>query len=197
MSPGVSGLMFLPIVAGCCMAFGIFVAYDGILQRAKGRHEPWTLKEESRRLPLACIGGPLHVIAVFWLGWAARENVHWAVPFLAGIPFGTGFVLLFMALLNYITDAYEVFAASAMAATSCSRSLFGAALPFAAIPMYDRLGVAWASSLLGLLSLIMCIVPFVFIHWGETIRRNSSLCMLLAEEREKELVDVPVKHEEG
>ena len=31
---------------------------------------------------------------------------------LAGIPFGVGFLLIFMALLNYIADAYEIFANS-------------------------------------------------------------------------------------
>ncbi|KAL5324085.1 hypothetical protein ACEPPN_008628 [Leptodophora sp. 'Broadleaf-Isolate-01'] len=57
---------------------------------------------------------------------------------LAGLPFGCGFVLIFMALLNCLTDAYEIFAASAMAAASCARSLAGAVLPFAATPLYGR-----------------------------------------------------------
>lgn len=40
-----------------------------------------------------------------------------------------------MSLINYVVDAYEVFAASAMGAMSASRSLFGVVLPFAASPM--------------------------------------------------------------
>jgi hypothetical protein len=195
MSPGVSGLMFLPIGVGCTIAFGIFIAYDDILQRAKAQGKPWTHREEYRRLPLACIGGPLYVVSVFWLGWAARGNVHWVVPFLAGIPFGIGFALIFMALLNYLTDAYDIFAASAMAAASCCRSTFGAVLPFAAVPMHDRLHVAWAGSLLGVLSLTMCVIPFVFIRWGETIRGRSRFCLLLKKEREKRLADSPMKYE--
>lgn len=67
---------------------------------------------------------------------------------LAGIPFGMGFVLLFMALINYLADAYEIFAASALAAASCFRSLVGAVLPFATRTMYRNLGLAWATSLL-------------------------------------------------
>jgi len=61
----------------------------------------------------------LYVLALFWLGWSARENVHWIVPCLAGVSIGMAFELVFMALLNYLTDAYEVFVASAMAAASC------------------------------------------------------------------------------
>lgn len=48
---------------------------------------------------------------------------------LAGIPFGFGFCIIFTAFLNYLTDAYEIYAASAMAATSMCRSMLGAAFP--------------------------------------------------------------------
>lgn len=107
------------------------------------------------------------------------------VPMSAGLPFGVGFVLVFVALLNYLADAYEIFAASAMAATSCSRSIFGAVLPFAGYPMYNKLGIAWASSLLGFLSLAMTVVPFVFIKYGDRIRGASPFCQeLKARERE-------------
>ncbi len=109
---------------------------------------------------------------------------------LAGIPFGMGFVLIFMALLNYLTDAYEIFAASAMAASSCVRSLAGAVLPFAATPMYECLGVPWASNLLGFLSLGMCVIPFVFFWKGDKIRQKSRFCTYLREKKAKELEDL-------
>ena len=104
---------------------------------------------------------------------------------LAGIPFGVGFMLIFMSLLNYVTDAYEIFAASGMAATSCCRSIFGAILPIAARPMYAKLGIAWASSLLGFLSLGMSIIPFAFIKYGDRIRANSKFCQELKKRKEK------------
>lgn len=43
-----------------------------------------------------------------------------------------------MGELNYLVDAYEVYAASAMGAASCARSIFGVILPFAARPMYTK-----------------------------------------------------------
>ena len=105
------------------------------------------------------------------------------MPTLAGVPFGIGFLLIFMALINYLTDAYEIFAASALAASSCTRSIFGAVLPLAATPMYGKLGVAWASTLLGFLSLAMCVIPFAFIRYGDRIRANSKFCQYLAERK--------------
>lgn len=186
-SLGVSGLMFLPIGGGTVAAVAVFLWYDSFLRKAQAQNKHWTQKEESKRLPLACIGGPLYVVALFWMGWTANKNIHWSVPMLAGIPFGMGYVLIFMALLNYLTDAYEIFAASAMAAASCARSLAGAVLPFAATPMYRRLGVAWASSLLGFLSLGMCVIPFLFLWKGDRIREGSKFCIYLKEKKEKEL----------
>lgn len=110
---------------------------------------------------------------MFWLGWASRPEVHWIVPVLSAIPFGIAYLLVFIALINYIVDAYEVYSASAMAAASCSRSLFGCILPFATTPMFRSLGIAWACSLLGFIGILMGIVPFMFLKYGDKIRANS------------------------
>ena len=176
MNTGEAGLAFLPILVGAVIALGIFLYWDGVLQRAKQANKPWAFVEENRRLPLACLGGPLYVASLFWLGWGANAKVHWIVPMLAGLPFGVAFMLVFMALLNYITDAYEIYAASGMAATSLCRSVFGALLPLAAGRMYKSMGISWASSLLGFLSLAMCAIPFAFIRYGDRIRANSRFC---------------------
>jgi hypothetical protein len=172
------------VAIGAIFALGIFLYYDSVPRRAKRGNARWSSVEEYRRLPLACIGGPLYVISLFWLGWTSSPHIHWIVPMLAGIPFGIGFMLIFMALLNYLTDAYEIFAASALAATSCCRSIFGALLPLAASPMYDTLGIAWASTLLSCLSLAMSVVPFAFIRYGDRIRANSKFCQELLERKE-------------
>lgn len=123
------------------------------------------------------------VISLFWLGWGATPEVHWIVPTLAALPFGVGFLLIFMALINYVMDAYEIYAASAMAAASASRSAFGVVLPFAAAPMYERLGIAWACTLLGILSAFMSVIPFVFIRYGSKIRAHSKFCQEIRQKR--------------
>lgn len=95
---------------------------------------------------------------------------------MAGLCFGMGFYLLFMALLNYLADAYKTFSASAMAAVSCCRSAGSAVLPLIAGPMFTRTGVAWGCSLLGLVSLALGVVPFIFIRYGDKIRARSQMC---------------------
>ena len=120
---------------------------------------------------------------MFWLGWTARPDIHWIVPVLSAIPFGAGFLLIFMALINYVVDAYEVFAASAMGATSASRSIVGVVMPFATKPLFTNLGIDWACTLLGILSALMCLIPFVFIKYGEKIRASSKFCQELKQQK--------------
>ncbi|OJJ50068.1 hypothetical protein ASPZODRAFT_59151 [Penicilliopsis zonata CBS 506.65] len=179
MSPGPAGLCFLPIGVGAMFSCLVFIWYDKYLARAKARGAAWTKQEEYRRLPLACIGGPLYVISLLWVGWTAYANIHWAAPMMSGIPFGMAYLLIFMAMLNYLTDAYETLSASAQAAASCTRSMFGAVLPLAARPMFNRLGIHWACTLLACLSLAVSIIPFAFIRYGDQIRANSKFCLEL------------------
>jgi MFS family permease len=190
MSPGIAGLMFLPIFPGSAFAMFLFMYYDTFLRNAQRQNKAWAQREEARRLPLACFAGPFLVVALFWLGWTSREGIPFYVPMLAGLPFGMAFTMLFITLINYLTDAYEIFAASALAASSCSRSVAGAVLPFATNPMYGNLGVAWASSLLAFLSLGMCAIPFIFLWKGDMLRARSKFCIYLKENKAKEQAEL-------
>lgn len=86
-------------------------------------------------------------------------------------------------MLNYLTDAYEIFAASANAAASSARSLLAVILPLATTPMFQKLGISGALSLLGGLSLLLSTIPFLFLWKGEKIRAGSAFCMALKESK--------------
>ncbi|CAG8418405.1 unnamed protein product [Penicillium salamii] len=185
LSAVVQGALFLPIGLGALLSLPIFHLWDNYLQRSTVAGKGWTGHEELRRLPLACLGGPLCAISLFWLGWCSHTSVHWIVPALSGVPFGIGFVLIFIAMLNYLTDAYEVYSASAQSIASTCRSIFGTLLPLAAKRMYIAMGVHWASSLLGFVGLLLSLIPFAFIRCGKRLRASSKLCSHLKESREQ------------
>lgn len=44
--------------------------------------------------------------------------------------------------------------------------------------MYETLGIAWATSLLGFLSLVMLPIPWVFFKFGPKIRSKSSFAQM-------------------
>ncbi|KAF9885968.1 hypothetical protein FE257_012143 [Aspergillus nanangensis] len=173
MSSGVGALAFLPILPGSIIAFIIFFLYSSYHTKASKAGLAWAQVEEYRRLPLACIGAPCIPIALFWLGWSAKTSMSPVMPMMSGVFFGCGYLLIFMALLNYLTDAYKQFSASANAAASTLRSIFAVCLPLATTPMYTNLGINWASSLLGFFSMAVAVIPFVFIRYGAWIRDNS------------------------
>ncbi len=193
-SPGIAGLTFLPIGIGAVVACCLFLVWDWYLARAQARKDAWSQREESRRLPLALVGGPLYAISIFWLGWSARPDTFWLAPVASGVTFGIGFMLIFMAMLNYLSDAYMTFAASAQGIASTCRSLLGVLLPLAAHSMFKDLGIAWACSTLGFLSLALAMIPVLFIMFGERIRANSKFCQELKALHEKELEEKE-KHE--
>jgi len=60
------------------------------------------LAPPESRLPTAILGGFLAVIGLAWFAATATPSIHWIVPILAGVPFGAGFMLIFMSSLNYL-----------------------------------------------------------------------------------------------
>ena len=103
---------------------------------------------------------------------------------LAGVPYGMGVELIFMALTSYLSDGYDTFTASALASAAIMRSVLGALLPLLAQPMYSALGVSWASSLLGFVTLAMAVLPFLLLKFGGALRRRSKLCRQVIEKKE-------------
>lgn len=73
----------------------------------------------------------------------------------------------------YLVDTFgPEAAASALAANTLLRSLFGTFLPLAGPKMYETLGLGWGNSLLGFLALSFLPVPLLFYKYGEWIREK-------------------------
>ncbi|KAF7558227.1 hypothetical protein G7Z17_g95 [Cylindrodendrum hubeiense] len=154
LSPGEVGLTLLPVTAGSVVALCIFLWYSSYHTRALKAGAAWALSDEYRRLPPACFGGPLVVASLFWLGWTSYSSIHPAVPALSGILFGTGYLIIFMAMLNYLGDAYKQFSASAQAAATLFTLRFRSTCAFCSsseVPtdkgQYSRVGGAGGKSL--------------------------------------------------
>ena len=126
------------------------------------------------RLPLAMVGGVMFAVTMFWFAWTAEFNsIHWIVPTIAGVFLATSILLIFVAYLNYLTDTYLMFTASAMAANTICRSACGAAAPLFTQYMFDSLGVGGGGSLIGGIAVLLAPIPFIFYKYGEPIRKRS------------------------
>lgn len=82
---------------------------------------------------------------------------------------------VFLQALNYLVDAYLMFAASAIAGNTFLRSLCGAGFPLFSVYMFEGMGIQWASTLLGCVAAALVPIPVVFYLYGHRIRARSKL----------------------
>ena len=173
MSAGITGLMFLPIFLGGCLGvLSYLLIWNPRYEQLAQVHAPLPVPPEFR-LEQAMWAAPVFALSFFWFGWTSYPHVSFWAPLLAGGPLGFSIVWIFLALFNYIIDSYLFFAASALAANTVVRSLFGAGFPLFATQMYESLNPRWASTLLGFIALVMTPIPLVLFKFGPALRARS------------------------
>ncbi|CAN8104512.1 unnamed protein product [Discula destructiva] len=173
---GMASLPFLAVALGIVLALIYSAVYDQgryakIVNKCNGKPSP------EARLPPAMLGSVCLPLGLFWFAWTNAPSTFWLVSVSAGVFTGFGMVLLYMSLTNYIVDAYLGYAASALAATTVVRSAAAAAFPLFTTPMYDFLGIHWASSVPGFMSIIFAPALLCFYKWGHIIRSKTRFAM--------------------
>ena len=107
------------------------------------------------RLPLMIAFSPLVLVGFFWYGWSAETRTHWIVPILGTLVIGFGCLFVMMPTQIYLVDAFgPEAAASAIAANTMLRTLFGAFIALAGPPLYANLGLGWGNSVLGFICML-------------------------------------------
>ncbi|KAH9845076.1 MFS general substrate transporter [Teratosphaeria destructans] len=172
--------IFAPLVAGAVLAGITFTVLDPKIQVWVEKSADQQRALDSRRLPGAGIGGVLIVMSLFLMGYAVSTHKPAAVILLAEGIFGFGFLLLYMCLTNYVADTYKIWIASAMAPLFLFRNLAGAAVNFAATPIWKSLGPSWTYLVLGFMiipfAMLLC-WSYLFAPW---LRQHSKFGITLA-----------------
>ncbi|KAK1635601.1 polyamine transporter 1 [Colletotrichum phormii] len=134
------------------------------------------LKEGVRRpefrLPLMAYSVPMIPVGLVLYGWSAEKSIFWLVPMIGTTIVGVGIMFVFTPLASYLVDAFSTHAASALAASTIFRSVFGALLPLAGPSMYSALGLGWGNTVLAAFSVIMAPIPWVILKRGPHIRER-------------------------
>ncbi|KAJ5115661.1 hypothetical protein N7456_000009 [Penicillium angulare] len=125
------------------------------------------------RLPPMMLGSVFFAAGMFILGWTSPKHIFWLCPVIGAVCQGLGFFTIFQAALNYLVDTFTQYSASAIAVNTFLRSIFGGTFPLFATIMYRRMGVPWASSLLGFVGTALIPIPFVLYIYGPGIRSRS------------------------
>ncbi|KAG6148878.1 hypothetical protein E4U37_007198 [Claviceps purpurea] len=170
---GKSGLTFFGMILGQLIAGVVVIVQQPWYNRKLAANHG--IPKPEWRLPSMMAGGVAFAVGIFWFGWTGyTRDIHWAVPAVSGILTGFGLMSIFLQALNYLVDAYLMFAASAIAGNTLMRSLAGAGFPLFARQMFEGMGIQWASTLLGCVAVVLAPIPFVFYKYGERIRARSA-----------------------
>lgn len=125
-TPGMTGLSFLSLGLGILLAASSSPFINKI-------HTRYVLKLggpfPEARLPHLIVLAWFIPVTLFWFGWTANPPTHWAVSISSGVPFGYGFLPLFLGTTAYLTDCYGRYSASGLAAFGLMRGMFCAGFP--------------------------------------------------------------------
>lgn len=173
MASGVAELPYFGLVIGQFLGGFFCIWYEKIYNRRLVANGGKIVPED--RLPPMLVGAICFPIGLLWFCWTGNyhKTVHWIVPTISGLFTGFGLISIFNPSLNYIIDAYLLFAASAVAGNTFLRSIFGAVFPLFATQMFTNMGTNWAGLLLGLFSILLILCPILFMKWGKFLRQKS------------------------
>ncbi|KAL4898345.1 major facilitator superfamily domain-containing protein [Aspergillus ambiguus] len=175
-SVGLTGLVYLALGLGNFLGWLVITLWSDksvvrLAQSNGGKFQP------EMRLAISIFFGIFLPVTFFWYGWCAYYKVHWIASILSLIPFGFGIMGIFLPIMTYLVDCYPVYAASAIAANTVSRSLVGAFLPLAGPSMYETLGLGWGNSLLGFICVGMIPLPVIFYKYGAKLRAAQNFVL--------------------
>ena len=117
----------------------------------------------------------LFPISLFWFAFTSNGATSFWSPVVAGGVLGFADPLLYLSMLNYITDSYPNVAASAIAAFLIPSFLIAAAFAHIGIILFDNLSSTWAVATLAFISLGLVVLVYVLYFFGPQLRRRSKL----------------------
>ena len=123
-SAAIGGLNYIAIALG----FSLGAQLTGLLQDRLYRHltkQRGGVGVPEYRVPLMLPGACIVPVGLFLYGWSAQRRWHWIVTDVASVIFSTGIIIGYQCMQTYLVDAYQTYAASAMAAAIFLRSLAG------------------------------------------------------------------------
>jgi DHA1 family multidrug resistance protein-like MFS transporter len=172
MNLGEVGLVFLCIAIGCLIAIFLygsllyFVVTPRIKKAGMGPQENVLLAG----LP-SSFGPPL---GLFLFAWTARTTIHWIVPTVGITIYAGSIFTVLQCIFLYIPLSYPQYAASLFAANDFFRSALACSSILFAHPLYQNLGIARGTSLLGGLSAIGIVGMWLLFFYGAKLRALST-----------------------
>lgn len=129
------------------------------------------------RLPMLVAGALMTPFGLIIYAWTAQYRVHWIVVDVGVALYAAGTFTSFQCLQTYLVDAYTTYAASAFAAATILRSVFGTVFPLFAEDLYHTLDYGWGTTTIALIAVVIgWPAPFLLWRFGPRLRARSEYC---------------------
>jgi len=177
------GAAYVPIVLGYLVASALwFIPYFRFrrLLREKKKVTP------EFRLWFLLFTAPFLSIGLFGFAWTSWPRVHWFGTMVFTFLIGLANYSIYIGCIDYTIAAYGAYSSSATAGNAFARDGIAGAATMYATPMYEKLGLQWASTLLAFVAIAVTIPVYIFYVYGHQIRLASPFAQELAKKEEEE-----------
>jgi DHA1 family multidrug resistance protein-like MFS transporter len=169
-----AGLAFSGAIAAAVLAALTSIGIEQFLVRRGLYHNKTDSHPIELRLIPAMIGAPLLPASLFWIGWTASPTIHWASPVIGTALYVYASLLMGIAYVPYLFDAYPPAGTlSALTVAASMRILIGGMIPLCILQMFAKLTGAWALSVFGFVGFAFMPIPFILFWFGKRWRKNS------------------------
>jgi hypothetical protein len=173
LTPLQASITFLNFMVGVTFLF-VFIPIQTIYF-SRDRARRGGIPRPEARFMIALYAVWLYPIALFWFAFTSDGNVSYWSPILAGAVIGFVDPLLYLCMLNYITDSYSNVAASAVAAFLVPSFLGAAGFAHIGLILFENMSTTWGVAILAFISLPLVGLVYVVYFFGPQIRARSKL----------------------
>ncbi|KAI2849559.1 hypothetical protein CBS11852_1562 [Aspergillus niger] len=172
LSEGLTNLCWAGMLVGTLLVSGVVPVVYSWTAKAYAR-DKFTIAPEMR-LWYTMLGGAVAVpISLFWMGWTSNPKISIWSPLIASVLFGYGITTIFIVAYMYLIDSYDTYSASALGFLVFTRYVVAGGVTVAGGPIYEALGVQYTLTILGSISAVMALVPYLLYFYGPMIRKKS------------------------
>ncbi|KAK0529608.1 hypothetical protein OC842_004182 [Tilletia horrida] len=175
------GAAYVPIIIGYMIAaLSFFIPYYRFKRMLR---EGKTVTPEFRLWWLLFLA-PFLGIGLFGFAWTTLPQVPWIASMVFTALIGLANYSIYLACIDYTVAAYGPYSSSATAGNAFARDGLAGAATMYATPLYEKLGLQWASTLLAFVAMTVIVPVYVFYVYGRRIRLASPFAQELAKKEE-------------
>lgn len=176
-------IVLLAIGLGASLSWLLHLHQEWLFRRDRARAQDGRVKPEAR-LYYGCVGGVIYPVGMWWYARTCIKTVHPAVSIVGFVICQMGTFLIYDSTWEYLSDTYEEYASSALAACSFLRNMWAGVFPLFGVYAYGGMKPQNMTSILAGIATVLGVVPFVLFFHGEKIRARSKMATSIGYEAE-------------